>query len=266
VLNIPVTQPTFRVSPLSHLARGGKWRTEAMRSYSQPVLLWFTQGQGRITISGVTRGYGAHNMVFLPAGTMHGFELQNRAFGHAVFLPVDQKELFPVEPLHLRFRDVSQQSELNILIDSIHRELDQDLPARERALEFHTGLLAVWIERQLTLMPEYDLNSDASRRLTAAFSALVENGFCSGRSISEYAADLGVTATHLSRACNAASGRPASALLADRVHFEARRLLADTRLPVQDIAAGLGFNSAAYFSRAFHRQTGVSPSDFRRNS
>ena len=56
----------------------------------------------------------------------------------------------------------------------------------------------------------------------------------------------------------------ASALLQDRRIFEARKLLAETRIPVGRIAEELGFNSAAYFTRAFHHLTGKSPSAFRR--
>jgi hypothetical protein len=65
----------FRMTSLARMAQGGKWRVEAMRSYSRPFLLWFTRGQGRITVNGVTRGYGPHNAVFIPAGTMHGFDM-----------------------------------------------------------------------------------------------------------------------------------------------------------------------------------------------
>jgi len=49
----PVSRP--RLVAIPRLAAGGKWRVEAMRSLSEPCLLWFTKGQGRITISGVTR-------------------------------------------------------------------------------------------------------------------------------------------------------------------------------------------------------------------
>ena len=80
----------------------------------------------------------------------------------------------------------------------------------------------------------------------------------------DYAAELGVTPTHLSRVCNSACGRPASAILADRVHYEARRLLSETRTPVKDIARDLGFMSAAYFTRAFQKKTGKTPSGFRK--
>ncbi len=87
-----------------------------------------------------------------------------------------------------------------------------------------------------------------------------------GRDVADYAAALGVTPTHLTRACRAACGRTAHELLQDRLLFEARCLLSDTTLPVKDIAGRLGFGSAAYFTRAFHYQTGQTPSAFRRES
>lgn len=261
---IPQAAPAgFRVTHLNRFAQGGRWRTEAMRSYRQPVLIWFTRGQGRITVSGVTRGYGPHNLVFLPAGTMHGFDTPGQVFGSVVFLPPDPALMLPDQALHLRFRDSTQQNELTGLIDALAREIEGNLPARERALHYRAGLVAVWIERQIAQMPEITTPPDASRRLAAAYSALIEQDLTSGRSVAEYAAVLGVSPTHLSRACNIASGRPASALLADRILFEARRLLSETRLPVGDIAAALGFTSAAYFTRSFHRQTGLTPTQFR---
>ena len=58
----------LRLVAIPRLAAGGRWRVEAMRSLSEPCLLWFTKGQGRITIAGVTRGYTAHNAIFIPAG------------------------------------------------------------------------------------------------------------------------------------------------------------------------------------------------------
>jgi AraC family transcriptional regulator, transcriptional activator of pobA len=84
--------------------------------------------------------------------------------------------------------------------------------------------------------------------------------------VADYARALGVTPTHLSRCCRETCGRPALALLNDRVLFEARQLLRDTRVPVQDIARSLGFSSAAYFSRAFLAKAGSTPSAFRRKS
>ncbi len=261
---IPLTP--FRVVPLPRFAQGGRWRTEAMRSYRLPVLIWFTKGQGRITVAGSTRGYGPHNAVFLPAGTMHGFEMSGLVFGSLVYFSDDPSIELPVEPLHLRFRDGHTQAELTQLIDNLQREADRDMPGHDRALIHHGGLLAVWLERQVAAQPEPEARPDKARRLTAAFTSLVERDFRTGKSVHDYAADLGVTPTHLSRVCNAGCGRPASVLLADRVHYEARRLLVETRTPVKDIARDLGFTSAAYFTRAFQKNTGKTPSGFRKTS
>ena len=261
---IPMTPSAIRVVPLPRFAQGGRWRTEAMRSYSQPVLIWFTKGQGRITVAGSTRGFGPHNAVFLPAGTMHGFEMSGQVFGSLVYFPRDFSADLPSDPQHLRFRDAHEQAELTQLIDNLQREAEREMPGHDRALMAHGGLLVVWLERQMAARSDAELRPDKARQLTAAFTALVERDFRSGKLVHDYAAELGVTPTHLSRVCNASCGRPASAILADRVHYEARRLLSETRTPVKDIARDLGFTSAAYFTRAFQKKTGKTPSGFRK--
>ncbi|TYB81595.1 helix-turn-helix domain-containing protein [Maritimibacter fusiformis] len=258
----------FRVLPLARLAKGGRWRTEAMRSYGAPVLLWFTRGQGRITMNGRTSGYTAHNAVFIPAGTMHGFEMNSTVHGMIVVFPagVEEQLSLPDDPVHLRLTDAEQHIELNRLIDAIQTELENGATASDRALLSHAGLLSVWIERQMRGHEVEEPREDASVRLAAAFTSLVEQDFHSPKTVRDYAKTLGVTPTHLSRVCNKACGRPASAILADRVHYEARRLLTETHMPVKDIARALGFASPAYFTRAFTQHTGRTPSAFRRGS
>jgi AraC family transcriptional regulator, transcriptional activator of pobA len=254
----------LRLVAIPRLAAGGRWRVEAMRSISEPCLLWFTKGQGRITISGVTRGYTANNAIFIPPGVMHGFEAGPQVFGTAVFFGRDCGVTLPKTPLQLRIREVHAQQEVNVLLDSILREMDSNTPAHERATLAYLGLLGVWLERQARKAEAEPVRIDATRRLVARYTTLLERDFRSGMGVSDFAAALGVTPTHLTRCCNAACGRPASALLQDRRIFEARKLLAETRLPVGRIAESLGFASPAYFTRAFQHLTGKSPTAFRR--
>ncbi len=256
----------FRISTLQRLAQGGKWRVEAMRSYSRPLLLWFSRGQGRITLAGVTRGYGPNNAVFVPPGTMHGFDMLGQVFGHAIFFPRGVDLGLPEEPLHLRLRDPQMQAEMTAITDAMERELNRDQPGMDRALYHYAGLLAVWLERQAARLheaPPATPRPNAAQRLAGAYTALVERDFRSGKGVGNYAAELGVTPTHLSRACKETCGRPALQILQDRLHFESRRLLRETRLPVKDIARRLGFSSPAYFTRAFQQKSGKSPSSFR---
>ena len=81
--------------------------------------------------------------------------------------------------------------------------------------------------------------------------------------MSDYARNLAVTPTHLSRVTRAATGLSASRLIEERIIREARRNLVYTNLPISTIAYELGYDDPAYFSRVFSRATGMSPRAFR---
>ncbi len=265
MIDIPDTTPTIRLTQIARMAQGGSWRVEAMRSYSSHLLLWFSRGQGRITVNGTTRGYGPHNAIFLPAGTMHGFDISAAVFGTALFIPKTLGLELPEKPLHLRVRDQAPQMELTGLLENLQRELDASRLDSDKAAFHHMGLFAVWLERMQDQGYSDQPAQTKAARLTARYAALVEEQFRSGRTVRDYANALGITPTHLSRVCNQTCGRSASALLADRILFEARRLLRETRLPVGQVSAQLGFTSPAYFSRAFQSHTGKTPTAFRRD-
>ena len=261
----PVAPSRLRLVAIPRLAAGGRWRTEAMRAVNEPLLLWFTKGQGRITIAGNTRGYTAHNCIYIPPGVMHGFEAGPQVFGTAVYFGRDTDVTLPSQPHHLRIRETFPQQELNVMLDMIQRELDSNAPGHERAARHHLGLLGVWLERQIAKQPaDAPAKTDAAKRLVARYTALLERDFRSGMGVADFAEALGVTATHLTRCCNQACGKSAHAILQDRRIFEARKLLSETCVPVSRIAQELGFTSAAYFTRAFQHVTGASPTGFRR--
>lgn len=260
--------PPVDVQSIARLVQGGRWRTEAMRSYERPVLLWFTRGQGRLTVSGRTLGYGPHNLVFLPPRTMHGFSTMGPVLGSLVFLPNDPAFDWPGSTVHLRLNDVQRQRELTAMIDAMAREHDSDCARSNMALYHHAGLLSVWLLRTSGASDEQGTEArsrpdTAAHRLAEAFTALIERDFRQPLGVQHYAQRLGVTPTHLSRVCRKVAGMPALDLLNDRRHFEARRLLKDSRLPVSEVARQSGFASAAYFTRAFRARSGQSPSEFR---
>jgi AraC family transcriptional activator of pobA len=95
------------------------------------------------------------------------------------------------------------------------------------------------------------------------FQALVDLHFIDHWMVSDYAKGLAISPTHLSRMTRAATGRPASGLIEERLIREARRNLVYTNLTVSRIAYALGFEDPAYFSRVFTRATGLSPKAFR---
>ena len=252
------------ISSITRFAQGGKWRTEAMRSYDRPLLIWITRGQGRMTIAGQSGGYSPHNALFLPAGTMHGFSISNLVLGQILWLPKAEAGDWPSEPVHLRLREAHHQREMTAMIGTIEAELSSKADLADEAALLHTRLLAIWFTRTLALRTPGDGRADTrAAHLTEAYTALVEQDFRRPVGVNHFAEALGVTPTHLSRVCRAVSGRPALDVLVDRRHFEACRLLRDTSLPIAEVARQSGFASAAYFTRAFKSRAQVTPSAFR---
>lgn len=108
--------------------------------------------------------------------------------------------------------------------------------------------------------------ADPRAELVRRYLALVEARHAERPAVADLARALGVSPAHLGRACRAAAGRSAQALLHARTVLEAKRRLAWTAMGVAEIGWSLGFSDPAYFSRFFARETGLSPTAFRERS
>ena len=95
------------------------------------------------------------------------------------------------------------------------------------------------------------------------FRAEVEARFREQPGLPELARPLGITPTQLNRVCHQVLGHAALDVLHARLVLEAQRELVYTALSVKQIALGLGFSDAGYFSRFFRRQTGTTPTAWR---
>ncbi len=251
----------IRLESLARRVRGGTWRLETLHSEPHHLLVWVTRGQGRIMVLGRTRGFGAHNAIFLPAGTPFAMEYRAQNFAQVLEFPLHERLPLPEEAAHLRVRDVMEQGEMTGLLDGLQRELQSGRPGAAMAAHFHAGLVAVWLDRQVRAAPAETPGS--AEALVAAYVELLERDHASGDGVAAYAERLGVTPTHLSRCCNTTCGRSAISLLTERLIHAARCALVETNAPLQDIARSLGFGSPAYFSRSFTQHTGLTPSAFR---
>ncbi|EBA11014.1 transcriptional regulator, AraC family protein [Roseobacter sp. CCS2] len=258
-------EPALALATVSYCGPAARWRTEAMRSHATGRLIHITKGQGRITVAGLTNGYGPNNLIYIPPHTMFGIEVGPTVFGQTLTLP--DVTGWPDTPFHLRLLDVDPQKELVTLIEAIERELQPN--GDLRAANCHFGLLSIFVERQLGNRDPAQADArrqTAAARLVAKYTGMIAKDVRSDRSVASYATALGVTPTHLTRSCRKTCGRSALSLLNDRVYFEACTLLRDTQIPIQDIALRLGFGSPAYFTRSFQEKSGQAPRDFRRKS
>ncbi|MBX4871016.1 helix-turn-helix domain-containing protein [Rhizobium bangladeshense] len=78
-----------------------------------------------------------------------------------------------------------------------------------------------------------------------------------------YAAELGISPTHLNRIARGVTGLSVHEMIAQRLADEAKRELVFTFGSAQEISYRLGFADPAYFSRFFLKQTGQTPRAWR---
>ncbi|WP_404477286.1 helix-turn-helix domain-containing protein [Novosphingobium sp. BL-52-GroH] len=81
--------------------------------------------------------------------------------------------------------------------------------------------------------------------------------------VCELAADCGLSARHFFRLFRATTGQTLTAYVADRKIALARRLLEPGGAAIKMVAWQCGFDSAAAFSAAFRKATGLTPRQFR---
>lgn len=101
------------------------------------------------------------------------------------------------------------------------------------------------------------------RRLAARYAELVELHFTERGDLGFYADKLRITKDHLSKACGEVLGMGAKEFLQQRRFKEAGTLLIETQLSVKEIAYRIGWEDHAYFTRAFKKWCGMTPSQFR---
>lgn len=124
----------------------------------------------------------------------------------------------------------------------------------------------VFVEKGLDLLlTRIKPGQDSS--FPAAVSQFLEAVFNPGRlpgTIASYSAEIGISENYLSRLIKKSTGRSVGAWI-DIVRIQrAKRLLSETRLPVIDVAAAVGIEDQSYFSRLFKKETGMTPSAFRK--
>ncbi|PFH11588.1 AraC family transcriptional activator of pobA [Collimonas sp. PA-H2] len=210
---------------------------------------------------------------------VHGFDFSKEAQGFV--LTVNQNLLFDdasgahaamfssifVEPLAL---DLSAEGDSSQRIEALLRQLMTESSWPRTG---HT-LMLEWLARSVLLLllrlHSDRRSADRSGRhdfeLFSHFRAAVEAHYKEQWQVKRFADRLRVSESRLNRLCLKLTGKSAFDMIQQRLMLEARRKLTYVPSGVASIAYELGFQDPAYFSRAFKRQTGMTPKQFRQQA
>ncbi len=81
--------------------------------------------------------------------------------------------------------------------------------------------------------------------------------------ISEIAEQININSTYLGEVLKKVTGKTPKEILSDRIVLEARSLLNNTDMAINEIAFFLKFQDASNFTKFFKQKTGISPSEYR---
>ncbi|SLN26653.1 Arabinose operon regulatory protein [Roseivivax jejudonensis] len=242
------------------------WRIAPHRHVALSQIFALTAGTARMSVEGEEVALALPALVFMPRGAVHGFVFSQGTEGHVITLPdrAFPEQLGRESPLAARLSrwfvaplDADTAHAVRLVAD----EHGARHAFREAALRGAAALLCARVARHAP-QDSAQTHSRAAMHLDR-YDALIRTHLRERWRIADYAQALNLTPQQLTRVTQAQRGMSASAYLEAQVFREARRLLAYTRMSVSEIGYRLGFDDPAYFSRAFRRNTGRTPSRYR---
>jgi AraC-like DNA-binding protein len=101
-------------------------------------------------------------------------------------------------------------------------------------------------------------------KIAQEFRKLVAEHFPQHKEVAFYATALHITPKYLSEVLQAELGKPAKAFIDEYVVMEAKSLLKQTTLSIQEICYWLGFEDASHFNKSFKKLTNTTPTEYRK--
>ncbi len=249
--------PAFRFY-IRKLDTNNQIKPAEILSASLPHIWFIYVTKGEVLVEADGNPYLCHpgHVLIIPA--MHRFSIQfyHEATGYtgafSTSLLPDTKPLrFLTAPVHQAFwfdEGVFMGELFNMILLSFEKSDDMFI---EKAID-------LFLSRIKSGKP-VSVPNNVNLFLESVFNPNLDIG-----NISSYAAQIGISENYLSRQVKQSTGRSVGEWI-DAVRIvRARKLLIETSLPIIDVATAVGLADQSYFARFFKRETGQTPSGFRK--
>ncbi|CAD6557590.1 HTH-type transcriptional activator RhaS [Paraburkholderia metrosideri] len=260
---------------IGHVTDRGRWRTEPHAHPEYGQVIFVRGGRGVMNLEGSSVPFEGPCVLLLPTECVHGLDYEIDVDRWVVTIEVSY-----LTQVNARLHEFIQLWSLPRMItlsstDGTATEFFGLITRLARELESRTfghvvGTEALLTQIFLMLVRGTQLdqpdNGGASRneiRLADRFRELIEQHYRQNLALQAYASMMAVSLVQLRAACAAATGQSPTKMIHARIITEAKRNLIFGEMSVEQIAFGLGFSDAAYFTRFFRKEVGEAPSQFR---
>jgi AraC family transcriptional regulator, transcriptional activator of pobA len=147
-------------------------------------------------------------------------------------------------------------------VSALDLELNRRHDGYREAVLAHLTLLLVGVSRLAAdVVGDLRLNDEP---LLAGVFGFIEERFQEPMSLKDVARAVNLSSGHLTTVVRRKTGRTVLGWISERRMAEARRLLVETDLSVEEVGRRVGFGDPGYFVRSFRRAHGATPLGWRR--
>jgi AraC family transcriptional activator of pobA len=216
------------------------------------------------------------SLIIIPTNTLHGFAFEPNIVGEVLTFSENFLEtLFKNSPKillelnHLKYlqfdNDLSNFEQIKNYKSLILKEMYEENLEKQTIVQSLFTLFFIGIYRfSFSLKNTISASDNRTLMYFQAFKKHIKQTIQETKPISEYAKELNITTVHLNRICNALVQKSALQIVQDYLIVEAKKYLLNTNYSISEVSYLLNFKDPAYFTRLFKKQTGVSPSEFKK--
>ncbi|SLK09184.1 MULTISPECIES: helix-turn-helix domain-containing protein [unclassified Paenibacillus] len=277
----PDVQTTVNLFAIHLRSVGADWDYPA-HEHPQYELNYVTEGEQYMTVNGKLYIQKAGELLLIPPGSIHSslshngkgftyfcmhFDIDDQLFLSLlarikqVLFDADSPVTRQIEPVLRKLMSSADNRAASTMV--------QRMQLQSAVFELFGHLWEAVSQEAAQMFTDGYEKIELAHQIRNRLQGLVSQQFKQGREsdshygIDDIAAELGISSSHCNRVFRQVYGQSPRVYLSEMVLHEAKVLLGNPKLSVQNIAAMLGYKDIAHFSRQFKRWSGISPTRYR---
>ncbi len=250
---------------------------QMMHNHNYYHLVFFTEGSGTHIIDFEQFPVKKGMIYFMRPGQVHQWKFENKYDGYVINFSANFFDWIGINSSVLQqfsffktmllseqvFTIQAQQSnDLISVFEDILKEYGLNDAYSNFKMATLTLQMCVMVQRLVNL--EHVKRNDYQSVLINNFQNLIEQYYTEKKLPKQYAELLYITPNHLNALCKDVLGISSGELIRNRIILEAKRLLVNKELTINEITYLLNFKDSSYFVKFFKKYTNFTPDQFRK--
>lgn len=209
-------------------------------------------------------------VIYVAEGKVHQFLPGSKALGWVIrykteFIPENKFHFYSYFQDRINYKINSDFciNSLDDLCKMMLREINQSLTDYATIKHLLSALISK-LEAEGDTVYKSGNNSSNTQLITFnTFLKILQYNYKRPEGVQFYAEKMNTSARNLNLICKNIFNKSVSEIIETRKLIEARQLLLNSDKSISEIGFELGYSEKSYFTRVFHKKTGLTPSGFR---